>query len=375
MPDSPTKLQRWLDLIAFLVARRVPVPVEELMEQIPAYAERWRTGDATAQATARRTFERDKDELRRAGIPIRTVRYALNFGREEIEGYRLDRRDFYLPFLRLLEDGEDQPPRAGPAGTFDIAADEMDLAVQALRRIAEVPTFPFRAEARSALRKLTFDLEGGPPDDAVRTLYLERAVPEELRDTLRELSDALLARKRVRFRYHGLYRGEETEREVEPYGLVFQLGHWYLVGHDRTRDAVRVFRASRMRDVQRNTRTPATADYVVPDTFRIEEHVGRRAWELHDREERPVEARVLFRFPLSIWAARNGHGRRVSTKEDGSTVRAFDVHQVDPFLRWLLQFDGDAVVVSPAEMEKAYRLMAEEVLVRHADATDGGSNG
>ena len=55
----PTKLQRYLDLIAYLVGRRVPVAVEELMEKIPAYAERWKTGNETDLATARRTFERD----------------------------------------------------------------------------------------------------------------------------------------------------------------------------------------------------------------------------------------------------------------------------------------------------------------------------
>jgi predicted DNA-binding transcriptional regulator YafY len=64
MADRITKLQRWLDLIAYLVGRRMPVVVEELMERVPAYAEKWRTDDPKKMATARRTFERDKDELR-----------------------------------------------------------------------------------------------------------------------------------------------------------------------------------------------------------------------------------------------------------------------------------------------------------------------
>src|SRR5688500_4624362 len=75
-----TRLQRWLDLIVYLVGHRLPVTVEELMERLPAYAEKWRKGNATDQATARRTFERDKDELRHLGIPIQTVPYSINFG-------------------------------------------------------------------------------------------------------------------------------------------------------------------------------------------------------------------------------------------------------------------------------------------------------
>ncbi|MGH7462364.1 MAG: hypothetical protein ACREMA_15235, partial [Longimicrobiales bacterium] len=100
---KPTKLQRHLDLIAYLVGRRLPITVEELMEKIPAYAGKWNAGDETSRATARRTFERDKDELRRAGIPIRTVPFTLSYGLEEREGYAIDKRDFYLPYLNLVK--------------------------------------------------------------------------------------------------------------------------------------------------------------------------------------------------------------------------------------------------------------------------------
>ncbi len=35
-------------------------------------------------------------------------------------------------------------------------------------------------------------------------------------------------------------------RTVEPWGVVTDRGRWYLVGHDRDRDAVRTFRLSRI---------------------------------------------------------------------------------------------------------------------------------
>jgi predicted DNA-binding transcriptional regulator YafY len=66
LPRAITKTQRWLDLLAYLVGRRLPVAVDELMERLPAYARQ------PNPDTARRTFERDKDELRKAGIPIET---------------------------------------------------------------------------------------------------------------------------------------------------------------------------------------------------------------------------------------------------------------------------------------------------------------
>jgi len=78
MPEKISKVQRWLDLIAYLVGRHFPVPVEELMERLPAYALDWRVGDKTARDSVRRKFERDKDELRGLGIPLETVTYSIN---------------------------------------------------------------------------------------------------------------------------------------------------------------------------------------------------------------------------------------------------------------------------------------------------------
>ena len=37
-----------------------------------------------------------------------------------------------------------------------------------------------------------------------------------------------------------------TLRTVEPWGVVTYRGRWYLVGHDRDRDADRTFRLSRI---------------------------------------------------------------------------------------------------------------------------------
>ena len=63
------------------------------MERLPAYAGDWAGGDATARASVRRKFERDKDELREMGIPIETVTYTVGGLAESAEGYLIQRRD------------------------------------------------------------------------------------------------------------------------------------------------------------------------------------------------------------------------------------------------------------------------------------------
>src|SRR5688572_30023866 len=245
MPDRPTKLQRWLDIIAYLVGRRLPVSADELMRNVPAYAKRWASDDSKDHESARRGFERDKDELRRLGIPIRTIPYRTPDA-PDMEGYQLERRDFYLPYLKLVQQASarKQFPDRYRVAEVEITERDAPLALDALRRVADVPGFPFVSQARSAFRKLAFDVDPQAFSSHTPVLFMDRPGAAELTERLRTLSVALLARKRVTFRYHGIYRGAETSRDVAPYGLLFQHGHWYLIGHDALRDDVRVFRVA-----------------------------------------------------------------------------------------------------------------------------------
>ena len=364
MTEKITKLQRWLDLIAFLIGRHYPVSVDQIMEAVPAYRE-GRSDDPTAVESVRRMFERDKKELRELGIPIETVEFSVR-GAEQTSGYRLARRDFYLPYLRLIGGGADastSAPGGARAGVFEIQPEEARSARDALSFAAAMPSFLLREEARSALRKLAFDLGPGRPD---AVLALDRPEAGLARDRLRVLNDALQARKRVRFRYHGIYRGKPTDRDVAPYGLLFLGGNWYLVGHDALRDARRVFRIDRMEDPEPNRKTPDTPDYEVPEDFDLDAYRNREAWELGEGEEMALVARVRFDFPTSLWVERNGYGEPAESAADGSSVRSFRVHQINPFLRWILTLSGEAEIVDPPELRREYADLVERVAALYA---------
>jgi len=400
MPEPISKVQRWLDLIAYLVGRHFPVPVEELMEGLPAYARDWVEGDETARASVRRKFERDKDELRDLGIPLETVTYTINFGQEEAQGYRISRKDFFLPYLKLLRRelagpaeasprrglgfldrirGQERPPPPEPApspeetllsadmdlfhlgrdGSLEVREDVAADAIWGLRELADLPGFPLSPAARSAYRKFTFDLD---PAEIPRGKVVYAVPPETVRaeEHLDALSDALLRRKKVTFGYHGIQRDQVTQREVRPWGLLFKHSHWYLVGWDETREAERIFRVDRMEAVRVNPWAPATPDYDMPEEPVLDAYRSREAWELGEAEE-TVHALVRFRFPTSLWAARNGYGEPVGEADEGSTLRRFQVRQPNPFLRWILSLEGDAVIESPPALKEALRTMARQV--------------
>lgn len=372
MAQQISKTQRWLDLIAFLVGRRFPVPVDEIMTNIPAYAARWTGGSDTDRASVRRTFERDKDELRAFGIPLETVDYSINYGAEQTEGYRITNEDFYLPYLRLMEKARDESgeegrrPSATPASRDQVSLDEEEArsALDAVRRVMELPAFPLRREARSAFRKLAFDLDPARFERAP-VVYLDPPDAEQLLETVRRLSEALQSRKRVRFQYYGIHRDRTTDRSVLPYGLLFQHGHWYLVAHDEDRDDLRVFRVGRIDALSVNRARPGTPDYEVPGSFSLEKYAHRTAWELGEEDERTLTARVRFPFPRSVWAERNRLGELEAEDEDGGAVRRFSVTQTGPFLRWLLSLGGEVELLGPGELEEELRAMVGRIVEGH----------
>lgn len=390
MPENISKVQRWLDLIAYLVGRHFPVPVEELMERLPAYSRDWRGGTETVRASVRRKFERDKDELRALGIPLETVTYSVNYGMEEDQGYRISKKNLYLPYLKLLREETRPPPppaasrapsvladadlfQLAPDGSIEIPGEAAADMVWGLDELSDLPGFPMAPAARSAFRKLTFDLD---PQMGLRREETKKQIvftvpPETTRaeEFLDALSDALLRRKKVSFIYHGIERDQTTHREVRPYGLLFKHSHWYLVGWDEDREAERVFRVDRMETVRVNPSAPATPDYDMPPEPVLGRYRSREAWELGEAED-TVQALVRFRFPASLWAARNHHGVLVEQDDDGSSLRRFEIRQPDAFLRWILSQEGDATIDSPPALQEAFRTLAEQVADLYREDAD-----
>jgi proteasome accessory factor B len=375
-----TKTQRWLDLLALLVGNRFPIAVEQIMEGVPAYKTRWKKGTERDRKSVRRMFERDKDELRRMGIPLETRRFRVD-GMDETDGYLIPRGDLYLPYLELVAgDLKDPAPPASRHTVGRVLLPEADvrIAVLALRQMLSLPSFPFSPEARSALRKLTFDLDPslaevpeGEDPAAGPVRILDRPGGADPEGVLGTVLDALYDRRRLRTRYHSIGRDAVEIRILEPWGLLFQWGAWYLLARDpegsSENDGPRLFRVDRMEDASPDPMGGSGPDFQVPDGFDVREHAGRRAWELGEGDDEPLRIVVRFLEPASLLAERNRWGDPVdemagSERAATGSLRAFEVRRLDPFLRWILSMAGEAWIVGPPEAADALAEMAREVL-------------
>jgi len=303
------RLERLLNLTATLLDTRRPLTLDEIAERVsPAYPD-----DRT---TRRRQFERDKETLRDLGIDI-SVESLDPFGQAEV-GYRIRPERYYLPELDLTDE-----ERAA-----------LHVAVTAVRLEGE--------DARDALLKL-----GGLTGEASAAVAELPASP-----VLGDLFDAAARRAPVRFRYRG------EERDLAPYGVVLRWGHWYVVGHDRGRDAPRAFRVDR---IDGDVAVGSPGDFDVPAGFDPAQLLRDDPMRFGD--DRPEHARVLVDPTRAAWVVEQlGDEAVEERRDDGSVVVGLEVVNRDAFRSWVLGLLDHAEVLAPdalrADMVEWLRALA-----------------
>jgi predicted DNA-binding transcriptional regulator YafY len=214
-----------------------------------------------------RTVRRYVAMLQELGIPVEA-------GRGRLGGYRL-RPGFKLPPLMFTED------EALALTLSLLAARQLGLGVAApavegaLAKVERVLPPRLRERVRAVQETLVWD--GSPP----------LSTPPS--PVVAAFSEAARDRRRLRVRYLS-WRGEETDRELDIYGLVYRGGYWYAAGHCHLRSEARVFRLDRVLRVQ-----PSEETFTRPAEFDALEHVLRSlatapgAWEVEVLLETSLE--------------------------------------------------------------------------------------
>lgn len=301
---SATKLERLLNLTALLLDTERPITAEAIQDQIGSYPR--------DLASFRRAFERDKDELRSMGIPLRVEKVPGTM--PAVDGYRIPRAEY-----ALRDPGLD---------TDELAA--LHLAASAVQ-VEGLPT-------TEGLLKL-----GGIVADPAGADLGVHIAPLPSDPNLALLFDAVASRRAVDL----VYRGEQ--RTVNPYRLEFQRGRWYLTGFDRLRDAERNYRLDRIEGV---TTARDLEPFSAPSTPALGH--ARGAWELGD--EAPVRAVVRIDGPQVRWVVQHvGPDHIVSSAPsdgpDGEVVVVeLPVTNRAALRSFVLSFLDHAELLEPAEL-------------------------
>ena len=283
------KLERLLNLTAALLHAEIPLTAEELRDRVGGYPD--------TKATFRRAFERDKDDLRSMGMPLRVE--PVPGVDPPVDGYRLDRDEY-----------------AGTELAFE--ADEL-AALHLATSLVQLDGDD------TALVKIGAGSGDAPADSVGRVPF---------NDTLATMIGAAVDRNALSFTYN------DVERIVEPWKLSFTRGHWYLSGFDRLREDQRLYRVDRIKD---GVSLSGPAKAPVGD---VNEPIDLRGWELGDGPV--IKATILVDADQAAYA-RHMLGEVVD-RPDGSVTATLDVRNIDAFRSFVLSFLEHAEILEPAEL-------------------------
>jgi proteasome accessory factor B len=296
------RTERLLNLVICLLHTRSYLSAERIREIVPGYDE------APSDEAFKRMFERDKEDLRDLGIPLETGESL----RDDEPGYRVTRDDYALPEVSLEPD---EAAALGLASRMWSSASLGGPAARALRKLeaAGVEITPLPEGLRA------------PVDGGSRTLP---AVAEAAREG-----------RPVRFDYRGATDPAPSTRHVEPWGVVWWHGRWYLAGHDLDRGEPRVFRLSRIVGDPEPVGTPGTV--TVPAGVDLTALVSSS-----DNAPTQVTAQVKVRRDRAL-----GLRRRALRVEatDGWDVLTLPCPDPQRLVEQVLPYGPAAVVLSPQE--------------------------
>jgi proteasome accessory factor B len=296
------RLERVTDLLLVLLDTPRPLSLREIAERVPGYPD--------SHGARRQAFERDKRLLRDEGVPVLVV----PIGGEEQLGYRVDPDVYYLPDLGL-------EPEEQAALNLAVAGVHLGEPIgrDALLKLGAGGESPLPSSSAAPLVDLS-SVDGLP---ALPVLF----------DAIRRVAD-------VSFSYRG------SPRHVDPAGLRFRQGQWYLVGFDRDRGEARTFRVDRVEGAPE----PGPAGSAeLPAGFDVDAAFGRDPWQFGAGEE--IEVDILVDAVLSARVvAELGEPAVIEERADGSVVVRLTVTDEEALIRWVLELLDHAEVIRPASV-------------------------
>jgi predicted DNA-binding transcriptional regulator YafY len=348
MAKDTEKLIRQLSLISYLMAERRPVTAVEIRRDVEGYS------GMNEDAFARR-FYADRSELESLRIQLTVERPAD--GAAEQENYSLRPENFHLP---------------------PIAFTDKELAALQTALSLLDGEFAYAEPLRLALQQITWGRPSplrAPEQSSVALGITASAGGHDLSARLAKVETAIFRNKTIVFDYYTMERDEVSSRRVDPYHLLFQGGQFYLLGYAHEREAIRVFRLSRIRG-KVSYATKAEHDFRRPTDFDPRAYAGRADWQLGD-EQGVAEILISERI---AWQVERHFGRYGDIRPpQGDVARAEDADRLfltgysNPrgLISWVLGLGVHARLLAPEELMGEYERRLELLEERHGETPPG----
>ena len=339
MAKDTEKLIRQLSLISYLMAERRPVTAPEIRRDVEGYSV------MNEDAFARR-FYADRSELEALGIQL-SVEKPVD-GLVEQENYSLPPENFHLPPIAFTD--------------RELAA--LQTALQLLDG-----EFAYAEPLRLALQQISWGRPSplaAPEQSTIALGITGSAGGHEVSARLAKIETAIFRRKTILFEYHTIQSDTFGARKVDPYQLLYQGGQFYVVGRSHERDAIRVFRLSRIQG-KVGYATKAEHDFQRPADFDPRGYGDRIDWQFGE----PVGTAEVWVSSRIAWQIERHFGRYGEVTPAGEGGDPDDRLFVTPYansrqlIAWVLGLGENARVTGPPELGDELRERIGLLIERH----------
>jgi proteasome accessory factor C len=342
MAKDTEKLIRQLSLISYLMAERRPVTALEIRRDVEGYS------GMNEDAFARR-FYADRAELDSLGIQL-TVEKPAD-GVAEQENYSLRPENFHLPAIAFTDE-----ELAGLQFALTLLDGE----------------FAYAEPLRLALQQISWGRPSplnAPDQGSIALGVTASAGGHDLSQRLAKIETAIFRNKTITFDYYTMERDEVGARKVDPYHLLFQGGQFYLLGRAHERDAIRVFRLSRIRGKVAYA-TKAEHDFKRPTDFDPRSYATRADWQFGE----PVGQAEVWISERIAWQVKRHFGRfgtiRPAEDDSGDMIFVTEYASVRQLAAWALRLGEHARILGPDELVTEITERIEQLHERHTGELD-----
>lgn len=280
-----------------------------------------------------RTVYRDIQSLEESGVPIIG---EAGLGYSLADGYRLPPVQFTQPEAAALLTGSKL------AETLTDAKTAMDyqsamFKIKAVLRNTEKETIEYLSTRISVLP----------------SPYL----PEKKEKYLPALMECIRDSKCAFMRYKAQYKEEENARTIEPAGLFFLTGNWYMVAFCHLRNDYRHFRCDRILELRPTLQAHS------------KNHPPIKGWMDHfSRQEKDLTKVVIDMKTTSVrfLGDQKFYSGFVEEIPMGDITRlVFLTQSINGFARWMMMFAGSVQIVEPQVLKEEMMVLAKNIINSH----------
>jgi len=342
MAKDTEKLIRQLSLISYLMAERRPVTAPEIRRDVEGYSV------MNEDAFARR-FYADRSELEALGIVLSVEK--PQDGQVEQENYSLPPENFHLPAIAFSDD---------------------ELAALWTALYLLDGKFAYAEPLRLALQQISWGRPSPLDSPVQRTVSLGitgAADGHEVSQRLAKIETAIFRRKTIVFDYYTMERDDTGARKVDPYQLLYQGGQFYVVGRSHERDAIRVFRLSRIL-AKVGYATKAEHDFQRQDDFDPRAYANRIQWQFGDSLG-TAEVLISNRIAWQIQRLFGRYGEFSPAENGQDSIFVTNYSNARQLIAWVLGLGENAQILGPPELAEELRSRISTLAERHlGDAPD-----